>query len=66
MGVGVNDVSEIPDAYNQLRKDQEMRDYIWTTGRFAWCMETQMPKVYKVYEEITGKKCEVASVEAAA
>jgi glycosyltransferase involved in cell wall biosynthesis len=56
LGVGVKSVEEIPEAMNGLLQapegEENVRDYIWDRGRFAWTMASQMPKVYKLIEEV--------------
>jgi len=53
MGVTVKDVKEIPDAMQYMR-DHKYRARTWK-NRWNWTMETQIGKVTKLYEEVTGK-----------
>jgi len=54
MGVTVTDVKEIPDAMAYMR-DRKFRARVWKQ-RFNWTAETQIGKVVKLYEKITGKR----------
>lgn len=55
-GIGIDSVDDIPEALEIIRKDK-YREEVWN-HRWNWTMETQWPKIAKIYNTITGKEPE--------